>query len=48
MDFKSITEEQVKEVELKINSRPRKRFKFETPIFVMKELLFNPKVAFVA
>jgi len=48
MDFKSITEEQVKEVELKINSRPRKRFKFETPIFVMKKLLFNPKVAFVA
>jgi IS30 family transposase len=48
MDFKSITEEQIKAVELKLNSRPRKRFKYETPMFVMESLLFNPKVAFVA
>ncbi len=48
MDFKSITEEQVKEVELKLNSCPRKRFNYEIPMFIMKNLLFNPKVAFVA
>ena len=48
MDFNSITDEQIKEVETKLNSRPRKRFKFETPMFVMKKLLFNIKVAFVA
>jgi IS30 family transposase len=35
-------------IETKINNRPRKRFGYETPIFVMENLLFNPKVAFVA
>ena len=28
--------------------RPRKKIKYENPIFVMNELLFNPEVAFVA
>jgi IS30 family transposase len=32
----------------KLNNRPRKRYNYETPIFVMGKLLFNPKVAFVA
>ena len=39
--------EQVKEIEKKLNTRPRKRFQFENPIFVMDKLLFNTKVAFV-
>lgn len=47
-DFADFTEDQIKEIETKINNRPRKRYKFENPIFVMEKLLFNPKVAFVA
>lgn len=46
-DFRSITQEQVKTVEDKLNNRPRKRFNFEKPIFVMEKLLFNKEVAFV-
>jgi IS30 family transposase len=41
-------EVQIKEIETKINNRPRKRYGYENPIFVMENLLFNPKVAFVA
>jgi len=46
-DFKSITDQRVKEIETKLNNRPRKRYKYENPIFVMEQLLFNQKVAFV-
>lgn len=46
-DFESLTQQQIKEVENKLNSRPRKRFAYENPIFVMNQLLFNNKVAFV-
>lgn len=46
-DFSTLTYEQVKAVETKINNRPRKRFGYESPIFVMDKLLFNKKVAFV-
>lgn len=46
-DFSTITKEQVKAVEEKLNKRPRKRFNFENPIFVMDKLLFNDKVAFM-
>jgi len=46
-DFSSITNERIKEIETKLNNRPRKRFEFENPIFVMNQLLFNHKVAFV-
>lgn len=46
-DFEPITQEQVKAVEEKLNNRPRKRFDYENPIFVMEELLFNDKVAFM-
>ena len=46
-DFSGITEKQIKEVELKLNSRPRKRLQYENPIFVMNQLLFNEKVAFI-
>lgn len=46
-DFNNLTDEQIREIETKINNRPRKKFGFENPIFVMEKLLFNPKVAFV-
>lgn len=46
-DFSTITDDEVQEIETKLNSRPRKRFKYESPIFVMNQLLFNQKVAFV-
>ena len=32
----------------KLKNRPRKRYNYETPIFVMEKLLFNPEVVFVA
>ena len=46
-DFGQITEKQIKNVENTINTRPRKRFNYKNLIFVMNQLLFNPKVAFV-
>ena len=46
-DFSSISDEDVIRVQEKINNRPRKRFRFKSPIFVMNNLLFNQKVAFV-
>jgi IS30 family transposase len=46
--FGSITEQRIKEIELKLNSRPRKRFNYQNPIFVMGKLLFNRKVAFMS
>lgn len=46
-DFTQITEEQVKAIEDKLNRRPRKRFDYENPIFVMDKLLFNNQVAFM-
>lgn len=47
-DFSLLSEERILEIQNKINHRPRKRFEFENPIFVMEKLLFNPKVALVA
>jgi len=47
-DFSTISDQRVTEIENILNNRPRKRFGFESPIFVMEKLLFNPKVAFVA
>lgn len=45
-DFSKITEEEIKQVEHKINSRPRKRFGFKTPYEVFYELTgFNPLAA---
>ena len=34
----------IKEIEDKLNNRPRKRFNYENPIFVMNQLLFNQKL----
>lgn len=47
-DFSLIDNERIKEIETKLNNRPRKRYAYETPIFVMEKLLFNSEVAFVA
>jgi IS30 family transposase len=46
-DFTNLTNERIKEVETKLNKRPRKRHKYQNPIFVMEKLLFNQKVALV-
>jgi len=46
-DFSSVSDDYVKEIETILNNRPRKRYNYETPIFVMNQLLFNPGVAFV-
>ncbi|MGB1232520.1 MAG: IS30 family transposase, partial [Winogradskyella sp.] len=46
-DFSLLTNKRIKEVEDKLNNRPRKRFNYENPTFVMNQLLFNQKVAFV-
>ena len=47
-DFRTLSDEYVKSIETKLNNRPRKRFKFETPIFVMEKLLYNESVAFIS
>ncbi len=47
-DFRTLSDEYVKSIETKLNNRPRKRFNFETPIFVMEKLLFNHSVAFMS
>jgi IS30 family transposase len=47
-DFSTISDEQILDIQKKINTRPRKRFQYENPIFVMEKLLFNPEVALVA
>jgi len=47
-DFENITEKDIEAVEFKLNSRPRKRFGYENPIFVMNQLLFNSEVAFMS
>ena len=46
-DFRTVSDSYIKEIETKLNNRPRKRYNYETPIFVMDKLLFNQKVAFV-
>lgn len=46
-DFTSITQQEIQRVENKLNNRPRKRYNYENPIFVMNQLLFNTEVAFV-
>jgi hypothetical protein len=45
-DFSIISDAYVKQIENKLNNRPRKRHKYQSPIFVMNQLLFNQKVAF--
>lgn len=45
--FESITEEQIKEVQDKLNNRPRKKLNYLTPNEYFAINLYNPKVAFV-
>lgn len=47
IDFNLCSDEYIQQIENKLNSRPRKRLNYENPIFVMNQLLFNQKVAFV-
>ncbi|MBL4861944.1 MAG: IS30 family transposase [Crocinitomicaceae bacterium] len=47
-DILNLTNQMIMSVQDKINSRPRKRYEFQNPIFVMEKLLFNDKVAFIA
>lgn len=46
-DFSTIPDQEIKRIERKLNDRPRKRHKFDTPLEVMEKLLFNTKVAFI-
>jgi len=46
-DFSTITDQEVERIERKLNNRPRKRLKFETPLEVMDKLLFKTEVAFM-
>lgn len=48
MDFHNLSDTRIKEVETKLNNRPRKRYQYENPIFVMNQLLFNHEVAFMS
>lgn len=45
-DFSTINDKRIKEVEAKLNNRPRKRLNFETPLERMDKLLFNKEIAF--
>lgn len=47
-DFSNLTDRRILDIETKLNSRPRKRFEYQTPIFVMEKLLFNSEVAFMS
>ena len=47
-DFRTLSDQYIKSIETKLNNRPRKRFNFKTPIFVMEKLLFNQNVAFIS
>ena len=46
-DFSTLTDDYIKSIETKLNIRPRKRYNFENPIFVMEKILFNSDVAFI-
>ena len=48
MDFHNLSDTRIKEVEAILNNRPRKRYQYENPIFVMNQLLFNSEVAFMS
>jgi IS30 family transposase len=46
-DLNNVADIQIDTIVKKLNNRPRKRYSFKNPIFVMNKLLFNKKVAFV-
>lgn len=43
-DFTTLTDQFIKNIESKLNNRPRKRYNYENPIFEMEKLLFNQKL----
>jgi len=45
-DFSTISDKEIKEIEDKLNNRPRKRYGYDSPIEKMNNLLFNQSVAF--
>lgn len=47
-DLTTLSDVHIQNIETKLNNRPRKRYKYENPIFVMDQLLFNHKVAFMS
>ena len=47
-DLSNIADKRILDIQIKLNSRPRKRFEYQTPIFVMQKLLFNSEVAFMS
>ena len=46
-DFNNVTASKIKEIEIKINKRPRKRLQYKTPTFVMQSLLKKQSSSFV-
>jgi IS30 family transposase len=46
-NFEAISDEQIKNIENKLNARPRKRHMFDNPSVVMDKLLFHESVAFM-
>jgi transposase, IS30 family len=46
-DLTTIEDRTITHIQNKLNNRPRKRYGYEKPIFVMEKLLFNSEVAFV-
>jgi IS30 family transposase len=42
----TIGKDKIIEIQNKLNSRPRKRYNYETPIFVMESFLFSSEVEF--
>jgi IS30 family transposase len=46
-DIQALSDQYIQSIQEKINNRPRKRLNYQTPIFVMENLLFNQKVALV-
>ena len=46
-DFDTISDQLIKDIETKLNNRPRKRLNFMTPNEKMEQILFNNKVAFI-
>lgn len=46
-DFIKITKDQVRSIKGKLNTRPRKGYGFQNPIFVRNQLLINSEVAFM-
>lgn len=46
-DFSNITE-RILDIQIELNSRPKKRFEYQTSILVMEKLLFNSEVAFMS